>query len=335
MIHLEKLAQTVRRMGGMSILAGALLGALAGAIGTARLQAPQAQPSPHSEFDNALRAELQALAGRLETIEQRMGQLEDAKGSQLQEPIAQLTEAKRTPMEAASPTAVSAGSPAYPIDRESRSIAVASDLEVLESSADPMERLEAARRLVTDTTMVAKRAGFKALIQLKPEEGIAMLEAASAKAERDPGLAATVAMGIEIMSESKGEQIDAALYRLSRSSSSLIALEASRSLETRGDNIPMRAFVSAQAPKLKSSDPQVRISLLQTLAFTRSLASVPTILQGLADPVAEVRNISVIALNFTAGPSIIPAIEPLLGDPSPSVRESAKRTIDALRLKAP
>jgi hypothetical protein len=308
--------------GVLAVAAGAVAGYWAGSRGEI----------PPDQTEAPLRAELDALAERLTALEgaQIRSAFEDAAGA------ASLPGGDE---DASAPRAT--GEPeraAAPVEDPSRQRLGGpgterwmASLQELQSTRDPKRRLELARELSKSPLPPLRFEGFKALLELDPDEGLAAVRQMVADANRNPRTQRMAAQAIMLLGEVSGNAVEQELYTFAQSPTFGVQRAALRTLERRGDPGPMRATISVQTPELRSSDAGTRSRALREIGSLRSPSATPVILPLLADSDSGVRIQALEALGRTGGGApAIAAVEPLLSDPVPAVRDTAVRTMQRL-----
>jgi hypothetical protein len=200
-----------------------------------------------------------------------------------------------------------------------------------DASADPQARLAAARRLAEARMPRVRLAGARALLELAPDEGIALVDDILARAGDDRRSQRMAAASIALLRDVPGDPVDAKLYALFEGDNGLYRQTAARVLEQRGDASAMRAIVAAAAPALQNDDGGVRARTVAQLGRIGSPSTIPALTPLLADSNSEVRLRTVESLARTDDASVAVLITPLLDDPVAEVRSTAARSLARLR----
>jgi hypothetical protein len=308
-----------------AVTAGAVAGYWAGARASARAAAGEA----------ALRAELHGMVERVTALERVQSlRLADLATSAFGDPDAG----------AADPGDPAASGPAGPEPEPEDALDLArgrlggpgpgrwiESFEELQNTRDPARRKELALELARSPIPPLRLEGLKTLLEVDADEGLDAVRALVADADRNPRTQRVAAQGISLLAGVSGREVDDALYGFTSSAASGVQRAALRTLEQRGDPEPMRAALAAQQAPLGSRDAGTRARALREVGALRSQSAVPVIVPLLADSDSGVRIQALESLGRTGGGApALAAVQPLLSDPVPAVRDTAVRTVQRL-----
>jgi hypothetical protein len=320
-----------RALAPLAVAAVIALGAGAGAGYWAGSRA-EAPPRSGSDPGTSLRAELDSLAERLTALERALllGAVEDAAGS-------------------AQPSGEGDGEAPAPREERERAGAAGDEgsrgrfggfggqrwmesLDALRNERDPQKRRELARQLARSPIPPLRLEGFRTLLELDADEGLAMVREMVADAGSNPRAARMAAQAIALLGDVSGSAVDGELYAYAQSPAFDVQRSALRTLERRGDPEPIRASIATRQSALQSPDAGTRSRALREVGSLRSPSAMPVIVPLLADADSGVRIQALEALSRTgSGDAALAAVEPLLSDPVPAVRDTAVRTQERLR----
>ena len=203
--------------------------------------------------------------------------------------------------------------------------------EELQNTRDPARRKQLALELAQSPIPPLRLEGLKTLLEIDADEGLDAVRALVADADRNSRTQRMAAQGISLLAGVSGREVDEALYGFTGSGASGVQRAALRTLEQRGDPEPMRAALAAQQTSLGSADAGTRMRALREVGALRSESAVPVILPLLADSDSGVRIQALESLGRTGGGApALAAVQPLLADPVPAVRDTAVRTVQRL-----
>jgi hypothetical protein len=199
-------------------------------------------------------------------------------------------------------------------------------LEALQSTTDPARRKALALELARSPVPPLRLEGLRTLLEIDSAEGLSALTALVAEADGNPRAQRMAAQAIPLLAGTPGREVDEALYGFTGSVAGRVQVAALRTLEQRGDAQPMRVALEALQPPLRSPDAGTRARALGEIAQLQSPSAVSMIVPMLRDPDSQVRLRAADALGRSGGGAAASAaVEPLLSDPVPAVRDSAVR----------
>jgi HEAT repeat protein len=320
-----------RTLPAIAFLAGAALAASAFFVGSelSTPTAPQLSTSTPSLAD-----ESRELVARIEDLEARLDAL-----SRTAPPAAVRSDETRAPdrSEPAQPVTAGAGpAAATPFGPGADRAAGMEQLRRLRDAPDDATRLEIARTLLKDENPMAAMSALRVLADLAPKEALATVDswvAAGQKGDMNPWQVeraiATLVGGQG--AAALGTDLDSKLRDWYSRGEEELKRTTARSLESRGDSGPMQQLVAGYRSDLGNADVGRRTRAIESLGRTRSREAVPALVPMLADPSDEVRLGALDALRRTGSETVIDQIRPLLDDPVAAVRDRATRTIESLR----
>lgn len=287
-----------------------------------------------SEPDTQVQAELARLEGRLAALERGPDLLPPAEamtgeeGEAVDAPIAELE-------------GLPEGGPADVARVEPRpgrggrgGVVFAAGLESIErlrSSTDPSERRKLALELVESPFPPARFEAIRALLELDPRDGIDAVRELVEGSASDPRSRRMAAEAISLLGDVDDRSVDRDLYEFAKSGNENIRRAAVRTLETRGDTAPVRAVIETQRPGLGSPDAGERTRTLRSIGNMRSPTAASVIIPLLSDSDSGVRIQAAQSLSRSGGGATsIAALQPLLSDPIPAVRDAGVRAVQRL-----
>ena len=205
---------------------------------------------------------------------------------------------------------------------------------VRSASADPEERLAAARRMLAAPMPQLRLEGARALLDLDAEAGVEAVFEMLEQAGDDRRSQRMAAASIALLADVDSSLVDARLESLFEGDNPVYSRVAARVLEQRGSPDAVISVIASTQPALDSIDGGVRARAVADLGRLGSPSAIPTLTPLLADANSEVRLRAVESLARTRVEEVAPLLTPLLDDPIAEVRETAARALSALRQPA-